>query len=137
MGVERRVYTQGKNKSLLDPFQKEKPDDVKILTNAQKDCHDVFMDMVRECRKGKIKKSHEAIIFTGEFWSGKRAKELGLIDNIGHVHEVMREKYGAEVKLVPITKRKSWFKRKLFGANIVGSFYAMLVERDLWGRYGL
>lgn len=137
MGVERRVYTQGKNKSLLDPFQKEKPTDVKILTNAQKDCHDAFMDMVKTRRKGKLKKINEAIIFTGEFWSGKRAKELGLVDEIGHVHDVMQKKYGKEVKLIPITKPKSWFKRKFLGANLVSSFYGVMVERDLWGRYGL
>lgn len=139
LGVERRVYSQGENKSVLDPFQKEKPEDIRILTSAQKDVHDAFKDLVRERRKGKIKKTAEKQLFSGEFWSGKKALELGLIDGIGDMHDIMKEKYGDKVKFIKVSKPQSWLKRKL-GMSVdmlVDSVYHTVAQRSLWSRFGL
>jgi signal peptide peptidase SppA len=111
LGIERRVYTAGKNKSLLDPFQPEKVEDIQILKNIQKDIYDYFTNVVRTEREGKL--SNEDDIFDGKFWSGKQARELGLIDNFGTLYEIIENKYGKNVVLKEIDAEKSWLKRKL------------------------
>lgn len=141
LGVERRVYTQGENKSILDPFKPEKESDIAIITNAQKDIHEAFKQLVRERREGKLKES-EDVLFSGEFWSGHKALELGLVDGINDMHSVMQERYGKEVKFRKVQSRKSWLQRKLgFGlSNATTSFARALLmvaeERQMWNRYG-
>lgn len=139
LGVERRVYSQGENKSILDPFQEEKASSVKILTEAQKDVHEAFKELVRERRKGKIKKTAEKSLFSGEFWSGQKALSLGLVDGIGDMHSVIREKHGDQVKYVKISKPQSWLKRKLGMASqsVTDSLVSTMAERHLWERFGL
>ena len=83
IGVERRVHTAGKNKSTLDPFLDEKKEDIERLKNIQLDLHKDFIDVVEKSRGSKLKKS-EVELFSGEFWSGKKAKDLGLGVNAGH-----------------------------------------------------
>lgn len=139
LGVERRVYAQGKNKAVLDPFKKEDPNSIEILLSAQKDVHEAFMELVRGRRDGKIKKKDEEHLFSGEFWSGQKALELGLIDGIGDMRSVMRQKFGKDVKYIKIEKPKSWLKRKFgfLGLNIVSSVLDELSARHVWNRFGL
>ena len=87
IGVERRVYTAGKNKSTLDPFVEEKEEDVKRLKSIQLELHDDFIKVVETSRGAKLKKT-ETELFSGEFWSGSKAKDLGLIDEIGDANQI-------------------------------------------------
>lgn len=142
LGVERRVYTEGESKSILDPFKPEKESDITIVKNVQRDIHEMFKNLVRTRRAGKIQEEQEEILFSGEFWSGKKAIELGLADSIGDIYNVMRERYGKKVKLNPISAKKSWLQRKLkFGAYghvsaLVNAVLNALQERSQWGKFG-
>ena len=139
MGVERRVYTQGENKSVLDSFQEEDPKSIEILNSVMKDLHDSFKDIVRERRAGKIDLSKEKQLFSGEFWSGKQGKELGLVDDIGDMHSVITEKYGDKIKFEKISPAKSWLKRKLGASSsaITEAALSTVENRSLWARLGL
>jgi signal peptide peptidase SppA len=114
-GVERRIYSQGKNKSILDPFQAEKKEDVAILLTAQKEVYENFKTLVNERRHGKLK--NDSTIFTGSFWAAGKAKELGLIDDIGYLHDVITEKFGKDIHIKYISADKSWISRRL-GINL-------------------
>ena len=96
IGVERRVHTAGKNKSSLDPFQDEKKEDIERLKNIQLDLHKDFIEVVEESRGSKLKKD-QIELFSGEFWSGNKAKELGLVDGIGNANQILKEKFGEDV----------------------------------------
>lgn len=141
IGLERRVYTQGDSKNVLDPFLPEKEKDVEILQSVMKDSYEEFTDYVRERRKGKLR-GDEKRLFSGEFWSGRTALELGLIDGIGDIRSVMRARYGDKVKLVKVEKEKGFLKRTLgaCGAVIpmmVEACVARLEARVMWSRFGL
>ena len=87
IGVERRVHTAGKNKSTLDPFLDEKTEDIERLKNIQLELHKDFIKVVEDSRGSKLNKS-EIELFSGEFWSGSKAKDLGLVDGIGDTHNI-------------------------------------------------
>ena len=144
VGVERRVHTAGKSKSMLDPFQKEKPQDVKRLKDLQGDIYQTFIDLVKS-RRGEKLKGVDAKLFTGEFWTGTRALDLGLVDGIGELTAVMQDRYGDKVVFRPIEGRKSWLKDRL-GVSTwdrpdpgvwAGDLVAAVEERALWNRFGL
>ena len=97
IGIERRVYTAGKNKSTLDPFVDEKDEDVKRLKNIQLELHADFIKVVEASRGSKLKDPEKNNIFTGEFWSGSASLKLGLIDGIGNAEQILREKFGENV----------------------------------------
>jgi signal peptide peptidase SppA len=105
IGVERRIYTQGENKVILDPFLPQKDSDVEILNDVSKDIHLNFIDHVKERRDPCIDVS-DTSLFSGKFWSGKKAKELGLIDGIGDIYSVLENKYGKNIKLEYVTDNK-------------------------------
>jgi len=111
IGVERRVITAGANKDTLDPFLPEKPEDVERVKAIQLDVHAAFIDLVKERRGAKIAASGENL-FTGEFWSGKKALELGLIDGLADLRTKMRALYGEEVRFKLVMPSTSWFRRK-------------------------
>ena len=136
IGVERRVHTAGKNKSTLDPFLDEKNEDIERLKNIQLDLHEDFIKVVEESRGTKLNKS-EIELFSGEFWSGSKAKKLGLIDGIGNANEILREKFGDDVIIKKFEKSKSWFAKKLSSSNQMDQFINILEERSIWQRYGL
>ena len=137
IGVERRVHTAGKNKSTLDPFLDEKKEDIDRLKNIQLDLHKDFIDVVEKSRGPKLKKS-EVEIFSGEFWSGRKAKSLGLIDGIGDVNQVLREKFGEDVVIKKFEKSKGWLSKKLSSSNDqVDQLANILDEKSVWQRYGL
>ncbi len=143
IGVERRLYKSGERKSLLDPFLDEDPEDVARLRAIQGDVHEAFRALVRDRRGDKLKAPEEEV-FSGDVWTGRRALEIGLIDGIGHVRSVMRERYGEDVKLELIEEEKGWLKRRLgLGAaargrpGLAAELIAAAEERLYWGRYGL
>ena len=137
IGVERRVHTAGKNKSTLDPFQDEKKEDIERLKNIQLDLHKDFIEVVEKSRSSKLKKS-EVELFSGEFWSGRKAKDLGLIDDIGNANEILREKFGEDVVIKKFEKSKSWLSKKLSSSNDhVDQLANILEEKSVWQKYGL
>jgi len=145
IGVERRVYTAGQNKSLLDPFQPEKAEDVARLKELQLEIHKVFIDLVKESRGARLKDDPE--LFTGQFWTGIRGKELGLVDDLGDLRSTLQARYGDKVKMRLITPQRGLFGRRVPGVNagLLGGALAgigeaglnALDERGLWARYGL
>jgi signal peptide peptidase SppA len=149
IGVQRRVYTAGENKDTLDPFLPEKPEDVARIKALQRDVHQTFIDLVRSRRGDRLDRADGVDLFTGEFWSGKRALELGLIDGISDLRSKMREIYGDEVRLKLVMPSTSWFRRRRsvfaegggfeFGFS-PGGFAADLISaieaRALWSRFG-
>ena len=138
VGVERRVYTAGKNKSTLDPFLDEKEEDINRLKNIQLEIHQDFIDVVEESRKEKLNKNSGIELFSGEFWAGKKAKELGLIDGIGNADQILREKYGDDVEIKKFGKSKGWLSKKLSSSeNYTDKIISALEERSIWQRYGL
>lgn len=152
LGVDRRVYTSGKSKSILDPFKPEKQDDIARLKDLQKDVHEVFINVVKE-RRGARLKGEDEDLFSGAFWSAQKAQDIGLIDGIGDVRQVMREKFGDKVrlKLVPFAKGGLFSRlRKLpsfsFGlpmhqqsadVSFTDEALSTLEARALWQRFGL
>ncbi len=137
IGVERRVHTAGKNKSTLDPFLDEKKEDIERLKNIQLDLHKDFIDVVEKSRSSKLKKS-EVELFSGEFWSGRKAKELGLIDEIGNANQVLKNKFGEDVIIKKFEKSKSWLTRKLSSSNgNIDELANILEEKSVWQKYGL
>jgi len=141
MGIERRIYAQGKNKAILDPFREERAEDVKILTSAQKDVHESFINLVKSRRGKKLKIEEEDRLFSGEFWSGKKAIELGLADGSADMYSFIQAKYGKNIKFVKTMKPKNWLKRKLgiesFVYGIGQSLVNAIVEKITWERFGL
>ena len=137
IGVERRIHTAGKNKSTLDPFLNEKKEDIERLKNIQLDLHKDFIDVVENSRGHKIKKTEEEI-FSGEFWSGRRAKELGLVDGIGDANQILKEKYGEDVIIKRFEKSKGWLSKKLSSSNDhLDQLVNILDEKSIWQKYGL
>ena len=138
VGIERRVYTAGKNKSTLDPFVDEKKEDIERLKKIQLELHADFIKVVKDSRANKIKDGEKENLFTGEFWSGSTAKKLGLIDEIGNAEEVLKEKFGEEVIVKKFEKQKSWINKKLSGAseNQIDNLLNIFEEKSIWQRYG-
>jgi len=137
IGVQRRVYTAGKNKSTLDPFMEEKQEDIERLKNIQLDLHKDFIDVVEKSRSTKINKDSGIELFSGEFWSGRKAKELGLIDGIGNADQILREKFGEDVIIKKFEKTKGWLAKKLSSSeNHTDQVINILEERSIWQRYG-
>ena len=137
IGVQRRVYTAGKNKSTLDPFLEEKEEDIKRLKNIQLELHQDFIDVVEESRGSKLNKESGTELFSGEFWSGKKAKEFGLIDGLGNAEQVLREKFGEDVQIKTFEKTKGWLAKKLSSSeDHADKLISILEERSIWQRYG-
>ena len=108
IGVKRRIYTAGKNKSTLDPFVDEKEEDIKRLKTIQLDLHKNFIEIVEKSRGKKLVDPEKNNIFTGEFWSGNAALKLGLIDGIGNIDQVLKEKFGDKVIIKKFEKQKGF-----------------------------
>ncbi|MGE3873594.1 MAG: S49 family peptidase [Parvibaculaceae bacterium] len=139
LGIERRVHTAGESKSILDPFQPEKPEDVERLKSLQLDVHEDFKALVRTRRNGKLR-GEESDLFSGAFWSGRQALALGLIDGIGHLRDVMRARFGEKTEFKVIAKPAGWGLRRLgFGteADLASGLIDAMEVRALWGRFGL
>jgi signal peptide peptidase SppA len=148
IGVERRVYTAGRNKTTLDPFLPVKEDDIERVKAIQRDVHAEFIDLVKSRRGARIDKAGEDL-FTGEFWSGRKALELGLIDGLGDLRTRMRELYGDEVRFSLVAPSTSWLRRRRgvsaheggpdFGfmtGGLAADLISAIEARALWSRFG-
>jgi serine protease SohB len=132
-GVERRVHTAGKSKSMMDPFKKETPADVKRLRGLLEDLHATFIDYVKSRRDPKLADNPD--LFTGEVFIGQKGVDQGLVDGIGHLSPVMKSRFGDKVKF-----RRYGIKRGLlsrFGARIVDDTIASVEDRAAFARFGL
>jgi signal peptide peptidase SppA len=148
LGIERRVYTAGLSKSTLDPFLPEKPEDIARLKAIQNDVHDVFIGLVKERRAGKLK-APDAELFSGAFWSGPKAMELGLIDGISDVRSKMQALHGKDVRLQVVEPPKTGLLGRLrrFAPAVAGTdagglafaddLVSAIETRALWSRFGL
>jgi len=132
-GIERRVYTAGESKSMLDPFRPEKKEDVARLKSLLGDIHDNFIAHVQSRRGDKLDK--KAGVFTGEFWLAARATELGLIDGIGHLHPKMTERFGDKVQFRRYGLRRAILSR--FGAQVAQDALGGIEERAAFAQFGL
>lgn len=143
IGVERRVHTAGKNKATMDPFQPEKASDVEHIKALQLEIHQTFIDMVKERRSNKLQDNDD--LFTGQFWTGITALQLGLIDGLDDMRSHLRKLYGEKTKLNLIQPSRGLLGRKNTGgishAQMLGaageSLMNVLEEKALWSRYGL
>lgn len=150
LGIERRVHTSGRNKAVLDPFRPEREEDVAHLLSLQREIHETFIDLVKSRRGAKLAESDD--LFTGQFWSGTRGLELGLVDRLGDLRSVLRERFGEKVKPVVIQPSRGFLGRRLvgqsamggaaFGADLAGAgaaerLAAIAEERLAWSRFGL
>ena len=139
IGVERRVHTAGDKKAMLDPFRPEDPKDVKHLKEIQKDLHEQFIAYVRE-RRSQHLNANEKTLFSGEFWTGRKALEMGLVDGIGDLRSVMREKLGENVRFRVMARPRGWLQRRLGverEASLAHELMTTFEERAIWARYGL
>jgi serine protease SohB len=140
-GVERRVHTAGKRKGMLDPFRPEAPEDIARLHSIQADVHDSFKRMVRE-RRGDRLQAPDAELFEGDIWTGSQALSLGLVDGIGNLRTVMRERFGERVKLHEVSPRGNLLRRWLGRGAAHGperqawAVLAVLEEWATWKRFG-
>jgi len=147
LGIERRVYTAGERKVMLDPFLPENPDDVARLKAIQEDIHEAFISLVKSRRGAKLT-GPESALFSGEYWAGEQALRFGLVDGFGEVRSVLRERFGDKV-LMPLVADRGWFGRRVPGVGSGGLVRALAGEslaedllsaaeaRAIWGRYGL
>jgi signal peptide peptidase SppA len=150
VGVERRVYTAGESKSMLDSFSEQKEEDIARLREIQDEIHEFFKAMVRK-RRGKRLKGLRGKIFSGDVFTGSEAIKLGLVDNIGDVRSVMRDRFGDKVTLKVVGEKKSRFGALLGlksdqsltkgGIGKIEDLPAGLIsaveERMWWNKFGL
>jgi len=156
VGIERRVYTAGESKAMLDPFKAEDPKDVEHLKGLQAEVHESFKQMVRDRRDGKLT-APEGDLFTGSFWTGAKAKSLGLIDGLGDMRAIMKDKFGEKTRLKLVHTAGGFFRRHKNAAevssapgrgdasssslsldtNLAENTLSALETRALWSRFGL
>lgn len=156
LGLERRIHAAGTRKSFWDPFLAEDPQDVARLKALQARLHEGFIAWVRERRGERLPAEPGEDLFSGAFWLGAEAGQLGLIDGIGDLRSVMRERFGRNVRLRQVPIRSSWLQRRLGArawrgeasdalpagiaagiADLPGHALAAIEDRLLWGRFGL
>ncbi|WP_299847638.1 S49 family peptidase [uncultured Paracoccus sp.] len=130
-GIERRVHTAGRSKSQLDPFRPEKPEDVERLDGILDTIHDTFRDHVLARRGDRL--ADDPDLFTGAFWTGRRAVDLGLADGIGHLEPKMRELFG-DVRFERYGLRQPWYRR--FGLS-AEALIGAADERAAFARFGI
>ena len=147
IGIERRLYTSGEHKAMLDPFLPEDPADVERLKKLQREIHDAFIALVKSRRGGKLA-GPENDLFSGEYWTGRRALELGLVDAVGDLRGVLRERFGDKVVTPLIAAERGLLGRRVFGVTgdaampgmpmgLAEDLISALEARAIWARYGL
>ena len=139
LGIERRLYTAGARKAMLDPFRPPDPEDV----NRLMDIHTDFKGTVRQRRGARMRASEEEL-FEGQIWTGRKAAELGVIDGLGDLHGVLRERFGDKVRLPQIGAARPWWRRRFSVGRrdsdaraVADAVLDSITERMLWARYGL
>jgi signal peptide peptidase SppA len=148
LGIERRLYTSGEHKGMLDPFLPENPDDVERLKALQQDIHEDFIELVKASRGARLK-GPEKTVFSGEYWTGSKAIELGLADGIGDLRSTLRERFGKNVVMPLISPARGWLGRLQPGViealprgglaefDLAEEVISALEARAIWARYGL
>jgi signal peptide peptidase SppA len=148
LGIERRLYTSGARKAMLDPFLPEKPEDVERLKAVQRAIHDDFIALVKDSRGSRLT-GPENDLFSGEFWTGRKAVEFGIADGIGELRSTLRERFGDDVRTPLVAAERGWLGRarpgigpagldRLFGrADFAEEIISALEARAFWARYGL
>jgi signal peptide peptidase SppA len=150
IGVERRLYTAGEHKAMLDPFLPENPDDVARLKAIQREIHAIFISLVKDSRGARLKGPDDEV-FTGEYWAGDKAISLGLADGIGDLRSTLRARFGEKV-LTPVIAPASGMLSGLLGRRTPGAgslgaldgiralpdeLISALETRAIWARFGL
>jgi len=148
LGIERRLYTSGDHKAMLDPFLPENADDVERLKSVQREIHEGFIDLVKQSRGTRLK-GQEKTLFSGEYWTGSKAIELGLADALGDLRGTLRARFGDDVLTPLVAPARGWFGRVqpgvgaadfdnlLRGGDFAEQIISALEARALWTRYGL
>jgi serine protease SohB len=143
LGIERRIHTAGLQKGLLDPFEPQDPDDVARLQAILHEVHASFKAMVRERRGARLAAADDEV-FEGQIWTGRAARELGLVDGLGTLHGILQQRFGDKVRLPQVSAARPWWQRRLGLARsrlepdaLVDGVLDRLAERALWARYGL
>ena len=143
LGIERRLYTAGAQKTMLDPFRPQDPEDVDRLMEIMSEIHTDFKGTVRQRRGDRLKAPDEEL-FEGQIWTGRKAAELGLIDGLGDLHGILRERFGDKVKLPQIGAARPWWRRRFSvrrrdteARAVADALLDAIAERMLWARYGL
>jgi signal peptide peptidase SppA len=147
VGVERRLYTAGAHKAMLDPFLPENPDDVARVKALQREIHAIFIALVKESRGSRLKGT-EDVLFTGEYWAGETSISLGLADAIGDLRSTLKTRYGDKV-LTPVIAPASGMLSGLLGRRSAGTFASLealpglpeelisaLESRAIWAKFG-
>jgi len=149
IGVERRLYTAGSHKAMLDPFLPENPDDVERLKSIQREIHAIFIALVKGSRGTRLKGADD-LLFTGEYWAGDSSVSLGLADAIGDLRSTLRARYGEKV-VTPVIAPSSGMLGGLFGRKSPGAsslaaldgmsglpdeLISALETRAIWSRFG-
>nr|WP_155197355.1 S49 family peptidase [Roseibium hamelinense] len=146
IGVQRRVYTAGEKKVILDPFQPENAEDIEYLKSLQAEIHETFTDLVKERRKDVL--SDDKDIFSGKFWTGRSARDLGLVDSIGDLRGTLKKRFGEKTETRLISAPRSLFGRRsgaggisaLSGEAMSGlgdDLISAAETRAMWMRFGL
>ena len=147
IGVERRIYTSGTNKAMLDPFLPENPEHVARLKAIQEDIHRTFIDLVKSRRGAKLT-GPEHDLFSGEYWATRKGMEYGLVDRIGDLRSTLRARYGEKVETPLVAPKSSLFGRTAPGVEagldallnrpaLSDELISSLEARAMWARYGL
>ena len=152
IGIERRVHTAGDRKVMLDPFLPENPEDVEHLKSIQREIHDTFIGLVKQSRGARLT-GPENTLFSGQYWSAKTALGYGLIDQLGDLRAVLRERFGADVRIPLIGGDRSLFGRRTPGVGAGGlpwpglgsglgpgfadEIVSAIEARAIWARFGL
>jgi len=149
VGIERRLYTAGAHKAMLDPFLPENPDDVARLKAIQREIHAIFIALVKQSRGVRLNGA-EDMLFTGEYWAGETAVSLGLADAVGDLRSTLRARYGEKV-LTPLIAPASGMLAGLLGRRSPGAgslaradgvtglpdeLISALESRAIWAKYG-
>jgi serine protease SohB len=147
VGVERRLYTAGAHKAMLDPFLPENPDDVTRLKALQREIHDIFISLVKQSRGARLKGADD-VLFTGEYWAGQTSVSLGLADAIGDLRSTLRGRYGEKVQ-TPLIAPASGMLSGLLGrrspgamevwegaSNLPEAAISAFEARAIWAKFG-
>src|ERR1700716_2006335 len=149
IGVERRLYTAGAHKAMLDPFLPENPDDVARVKALQREIHAIFIALVKQSRGAKLKGGDD-VLFSGEYWAGETSVSLGLADAIGDLRATLRARYGDKV-LTPVIATATGLLSGLLGRKSAGSgtltsldgfaglpdeLISALESRAIWAKFG-
>src|SRR5262245_39923817 len=108
LGVDRRLYVAGEHKAMLDPFLPENPEQVERVTARQREIHQDFIGLVNLSRGARLK-GPEKTLFSGEYWTGSKAIELGLADGIGDLRATLRARFGDDVVTPLVAPVRGWF----------------------------